>query len=181
MARDETIEWVLEREGGDTFTDLETDAGGPTKFGITQPFLTEVREAAPELELPEHPRDLTPDQAKACYNWLMDRIQYDEMPRAVGTVVFDGAVNHGRGTMVRMLQRRVGTVTDGVVGPITLGAVRVRVDLDPFRERGLAEDLIWARLNLYAVLGRTRRQTGLPNLPGWISRMQLLRQRVIAP
>ena len=39
----------------------------------------------------------------------------------------------------------------------------------------LAEDLLWRRLSLCTMLASTRPRTGLPNLPGWVNRLALLR------
>lgn len=38
--------------------------------------------------------------------------------------VFDAAVNHGLGNASRMLQRAVGVVDDGVIGNMTIAAIK---------------------------------------------------------
>jgi lysozyme family protein len=41
----------------------------------------------------------------------------------VALAVFDGAVNMGAGTSIKILQLCIGVETDGVLGPVTLAAV----------------------------------------------------------
>ena len=70
-------------------------------------------------------RGLTMQRAKDLYRrdyWLPCKC--DVLPPAVALLVFDAAVNQGTGDARRFLQRAVGVTDDGVIGPVTLGAVR---------------------------------------------------------
>lgn len=86
-----------------------------TKYGISAM-------SYPSLDI----ENLTLDQAKEIYkrDWW-DAMKCDEMPEELAFQVFDGAVNSGRGNAVRWLQRAVGVVDDGYMGPVTLGRVRL--------------------------------------------------------
>jgi lysozyme family protein len=175
--KDATIRWIAwDLEGGDRLTDHPTDAGGMTRYGLTAPYLAEL---PADLAVPRDPALLSEADAIRAYGWLWDRLRCEAMPWQVATVVYDGAVQHGRGMMAKMLQGQVGAKPDGAIGPLTLAAVARAAQDHPRGPLGLAEDLIWRRLRTYAVLGQTRRTTGLPNLPGWINRMSLVRSRLI--
>jgi lysozyme family protein len=67
-----------------------------------------------------------------------------ELPAGVDLMVFDFGVNAGPGTSVKMLQRAVGVVDDGSVGPRTLAAVKAAA--------GLIDALVEARLAHYRSL-----------------------------
>ena len=76
-------------------------------------------------------RNLTLEQVKAIYltdYWSKHHI--DSMPEGVRFDVFDGVVNSGPGSLrfgrdgaIRWIQRAIGVVDDGVVGPKTLAAL----------------------------------------------------------
>lgn len=101
---------VLEREG--VLSEDPADDGGLTKFGISS-------RAYPALDI----RALTREQAVAIYRrdfWL--RCGCAELPWRFALAVFDGAVNQGQRTAVKLFQRSIGVRDDGVFGPITLRA-----------------------------------------------------------
>lgn len=119
---DETIEEIIAREGGDVFTDRPEDRGGPTRFGITLPALTDWlgREATVQ-DL----KTLTHRDAHEVYREL-----YIRRPgfgfigsQSLLALIADMAVNHGVSNTVMLLQRAVGVKDDGVFGPITRQAV----------------------------------------------------------
>lgn len=106
------VQIVLDHEG--VLSDDVRDDGGLTKYGISQ-------KAYPNVEI----RALTRDDAIAIYRrdyW--DRCRCGEMPWWAALITFDCAVNQGPGIAVRLLQRTVGAIEDGVIGPRTLDAVR---------------------------------------------------------
>ena len=145
---DQAVEIVLDHEGGEV--NDPNDPGGHTKYGIS-------KRAYPDLDIGE----LTKDDAKRIYKsdyW--DRIRGDEMPSAVDIGVFDMAVNAGNRTAVQLLQRIVGVTDDGVIGPITLEAVR-KHDANWLAVRYAAE-----RISYYAALSQWQRYGR-----GWTSRV----------
>ena len=76
-------------------------------------------------------RNLTLDEAKAIYlSDYWNRHHIDRMPATIRFDVFDGVVNSGPGSKrfnrdgaIRWVQRALGAVDDGVVGPKTLAAM----------------------------------------------------------
>ena len=87
------------------------DAGGETKFGV-------AKNANPDLNI----KTLTWDQAKDVYYrryWLASKC--DKLNGRYAALHFDIAVNHGVTRAAIFLQRALGVVDDGIIGPITLG------------------------------------------------------------
>ena len=117
---DTVIARILRREGG-TFTDLDEDAGGPTRWGVTIPFYT---------DLTGHPKTrtdiqtLTETQAASLYLTFLESSGL----AAIGNVqildaVADFAVLHGVFPAVKALQKAIGVPVDGIVGPLTRHAL----------------------------------------------------------
>lgn len=75
-------------------------------------------------------RNLTLDDAKAIYweDWWL-KIGADVLPTALSYQMWQFAVNAGMGNARRCLQRAAGVVDDGLVGPLTIAAVR-RMDVN---------------------------------------------------
>ncbi len=112
MTFDDAFERVIHSEGG--YVDDSRDPGLETKFGIS-------KRAYPQLDI----KALTLADAKVIYRrdyW--QRCRCDELPEGVAFDMFDAAVNSGPGQAIRWLQRAVGVADDGVLGPLTLAAVR---------------------------------------------------------
>lgn len=109
---DQCFAMLVGHEGG--YVNDPRDPGGETRYGIS-------KRAYPDVDI----RNLSLEQAKAIYKrdyW--GRCRCDELPEGVAFDVFDAAVNSGPGQAIRWLQRAVGAADDGVIGPITLAAVR---------------------------------------------------------
>lgn len=107
---DKAINFVLEQEGG--YTVDPNDPGGETKYGIS-------KKAYPNLDI----KNLTVEQAKAIYKkdfWAACSCDY--LPSGFAISVFDMAVNQGVKTAIMTLQKTVGTVADGIIGPMTIAA-----------------------------------------------------------
>ncbi len=114
---------VLEVREGGKYTDGADDAGGPTRWGITQATL------AADRGRPVSPADvaaLTEDEARSIYRrrYILEpgfgKI-YDDQVRGL---LVDCAILHGPGTAARFLQRAVGVPDDGVIGGVTIAALR---------------------------------------------------------
>jgi lysozyme family protein len=148
MSFEAIIERVLGHEGGYVFD--PRDPGGATKFGIS-------KRAYPFVDI----ENLTRTTAISIYRrdyW--PRIHGDELPISVAFQVMDAAVNHGAGNAVRWLQRAAGVGDDGIVGPLTLAAVR-RMDSRDLVDLFVAERLeFYARLEGFNAFGR-----------GWVRRV----------
>lgn len=109
---DQCFERLIGHEGGYVYD--ARDPGGETKYGIS-------KRAYPQLDI----RNLTLIHAQAIYRrdyW--DKCRCGELPAGVAFDVFDAAVNSGPAQAARWLQAAVGAKADGVIGPVTLAAVR---------------------------------------------------------
>ncbi len=103
--------WILQAEGG--YVNDPIDPGGETKYGIS-------RKVYPTVDI----KNLTLDKAKEIYRrdyWAACRCDY--LPQRVALAVFDGAVNMGAKTSIKILQVCLGVTPDGVIGPVTLSAL----------------------------------------------------------
>jgi lysozyme family protein len=115
MNFDTAFHKLLGHEGG--YVDHPKDPGGATNWGVTERVARATGYAG-------HMRDFPVDLAKAIYRrdyW--DAVKADQLPEAVRYAVFDAAVNSGVRQAVKWLQRAVGAVDDGVIGPKTLELV----------------------------------------------------------
>lgn len=116
----QVIQEILKAEGGYVYK--AEDRGGPTNFGITLATLQEeVGDRA--VVTAETVKNLTVDEAVSIYKakyvspfeWINnDKLFY---------LVVDTAVNNGRGRATLWLQRAVGALEDGIIGPKTQASV----------------------------------------------------------
>lgn len=139
---DSYFERLIGHEGG--YVNNPKDPGGETRFGIS-------KRSYPHLDI----KNLTLAEAKAIYRrdyW--DRMHGDRLPAGLAFDVFDTAVNSGIGQSIRFLQRAVGVADDGVIGPLTLGAVQRR-DAESVQARFNGERLeFMAKLSTWDTFGR---------------------------
>lgn len=160
---------VLRAEGG--YVDHPLDPGGATNMGITRRTLARWRKVAPWWRLPKSAvRTLGRSEAERIYKSLYwDRCAGDRLPAGLDLAVFDFAVNSGPQRAVKTLQKLVGARPDGIIGDLTMSALRKRI-----AEIGIA-GLIDAlcgkrlgflqRLSAFAVFGR-----------GWRARVEEVRR-----
>lgn len=95
------------------YTNDPDDHGGETKFGVAKSANTDLNITTLDWEA-----------AKRVYYkryWLQGDCQ--EMPARLAALHFDGCVNHGVGREAKFLQKAVGAVADGDIGPATLALV----------------------------------------------------------
>lgn len=151
---DKAFDRLIPHEGG--HVNHPTDPGGETKYGIS-------KRSYPHLDIAA----LTLVEARAIYQrdyW--DRAQCDKLPPGVAFDVFDAAVNSGIGQAIRFLQRAVGVADDGVVGPMTLAAVR-RCDAEAVQARFNGERLdFMTRLTAWDTFGKGWARRVAANLKG---------------
>ena len=112
---DKAIGPVLEHEGG--YVNHPSDPGGETNYGI-------CKRNYPNVDI----KHLTRDEAIEIYRADYWRPYMEFMPEMVACKHFDQAVNMGHRQANKLLQRAVGCVDDGVIGPVTLAASKL---LDP--------------------------------------------------
>lgn len=126
-------------EGGYSFD--AADPGGETMFGVTA-RVARAHGYVGDMRL--LPRETAAAIYRARY-W--SDVRADELPDLLRFEVFDAAVNSGVPQAVKWLQRAVGAVDDGVLGPATIAAALGAV---PWRA---AVSLNAERLALMASLG----------------------------
>ena len=153
------LEFVLDHEGG--YVNDSDDPGGETRFGIS-------KRAHPDVDIV----NLTREGAALIY-WeaYWQKARCEDFPAALAIALFDGAVNHGPGSAVLMLQQALGVAADGIVGPVTLAAAQQA------NGRRVINDLLTRRVLLYNDITKANsRQARF--LRGWIRRVLDLHQLV---
>ena len=141
MNFDDAFSRLLEHEGG--YSNHAVDPGGKTMYGITE-AVARAHGYVGDM------RNLSVDFAKKIYkSSYWDTVRADELPDHIRYTTFDAAVNSGPTQSIKWLQQAVGVPADGIIGPVTLKAVRA----------AQAESLRAAMLG--------RRLMFLTNLPGW--------------
>jgi hypothetical protein len=136
------VAFVLQQEGG--FVDNPADPGGATKFGITLKTLEDWRREPLDVEAV---KALTREEAVEIYRTrYWNAMRCGELPRGVDLMVFDCGVNAGPRRSILELQKAVGVAADGIIGPVTLGAVRAA------NPRALVARLSVLRLQFYQTL-----------------------------
>jgi len=94
------------------------DPGGETMFGVTRRVAVQEGYAG---DMHVMPREFAKQVYRRRY-W--DAVKADSLPDAIRFPLFDAAVNSGVSQAVKWLQRAVGVVDDGVLGPMTLQAAQ---------------------------------------------------------
>lgn len=116
MNFDEAFERLISHEGG--YVNHPGDPGGETNWGVT---LGTAREEGYSGAM----KEMTRAQAKEIYRkayW--NRAKSDQYDPAIGFQLFDAAVNHGIGQSIKFLQRAVNVADDGIIGPMSLRAIK---------------------------------------------------------
>lgn len=118
---------VIQSEGGYRLTDIPGDAGGQTYAGI-------ARRPNPHWEgwaLIDRGEPVPNEMVAAFYkSAFWDKVRGDDLPEGIDYLVYDFAVNAGTGQSAKLLQRAVGAVADGAIGPGTLAAVKAHSSVE---------------------------------------------------
>jgi lysozyme family protein len=160
MGFDEAFEVVLGHEGG--FQNHRSDrgnwTGGKVGVGVLKGTKFGVSAAAhPDLDIP----NLTISDVKPLY-----RRDYwgpagcDAVPDPLKKPLFDLAVHSGPGRAARLLQRAVGAVEDGSIGPRTLMAIS-----------NMPVDRVLRRLDAHRLLLMANDPTFIAFGKGWVIRV----------
>ncbi|QFT31822.1 putative Peptidoglycan domain protein [Labrenzia sp. THAF82] len=92
-----------------------------TNYGIAAPTLIANRSGHVEAD---DMKNLTRDEAIRIYKaQYWDTVRGDDLPMGVDYCIYDYSVNSGPGRASKELQRVVGAIADGVIGPATVKAV----------------------------------------------------------
>jgi lysozyme family protein len=110
---------IIKSEGG--YVNDPADRGGETNLGVTIGAWGAYLGRAIQ---PGEMAKLTQETVKPFYRSMYwDKVQGDDLPIGVDYAVFDFAVNAGVGRAAKFLQRAVGALDDGAIGPGTLALV----------------------------------------------------------
>jgi lysozyme family protein len=113
---------ILQYEGG--WADDPQDPGGATMKGVT---LAVYEQFKGRMATKDELLHISDADLQAIYRkGYWDALRCDDLPPGVDLVAFDAAVNSGPKKSAKWLQRAAMVADDGVIGPITLKAVRAR-------------------------------------------------------
>ena len=163
-----SFELMLQSEGG--YSDDQRDSGnhlpdgrqGSTMLGVTQyNWENWIGHEVTQDQM----KKLTPDDVKPFYKKkFWDVCRCDDMPSGIDYLIFDFAVNAGCGGSAKVLQRAVGVVPDGGIGPITLAAVS-KYNADELIEKfSEAKEAFYRSLSNFDVYGK-----------GWLNRVAIVK------
>ena len=149
---------VMEYEGG--YVNHPNDPGGETYKGISRRAhpnwkgwqLIDQKKPVPEQLVQEF-----------YYNNYWVLLKCDEMPYPVGEYLFDFGVNAGISRAVITVQRALNIKADGVLGPVTIGAIQKQ---DPQK---LMYELLKERVGYYTTITMQNSRFQVFFL-GWIRR-----------
>ncbi|MXQ13850.1 glycoside hydrolase family 108 protein [Microvirga makkahensis] len=146
---EEALAFVLRQEGG--FSRHPRDPGGATNHGITLETLSRARGYPVSVG---DIRALTAEEAAAIYRrFYWEAVRAEELPRGLDLALFDLAVNSGPMRAIMLLQKVLGVVADGLIGPVTLEAARRMDAVEAIR--GLTRERLGflSRLAIWPVFG----------------------------
>lgn len=151
---DKAFDRVVGHEGG--FQNDPKDRGNWTSGVIGQGVNKGTKFGISAMSYPnEDIKNLTVQRAKEIYKRdFWDRNNVESFHSSVQYQMFDAAVNHGRGSAARMLQRAVKVADDGAIGNLTLTAYKKMAENDILL-RFLAERLeFMTKLSTFSTYGR---------------------------
>jgi lysozyme family protein len=148
----ETLRW----EGG--FSNHPRDPGGATMKGVTLARYRAFKRDPGATK--EQLRNISDADLLAIYrDGYWRTVAGDDLPSGLDLAMFDFAVNSGPARAVKTLQRIVGVPADGVMGQLTLSAVRKQFTADMIDELTAARLAFVRSLSTFDAFGRgwTRR------------------------
>lgn len=143
---------ILKHEGG--YSNDPRDSGGETNYGITKSTARTYGYKGPMKDIP---MDVVERIYKAMY-W--DAMSCDSFEFAIAFHMFDAAVNHGLLNARKLIQRTVKVKDDGIIGPMSLAAIRKTPQL-LFVNAFMAERIsFYTKIPTFSAFGK-----------GWMNRM----------
>jgi len=158
---DKSLALVLQSEG--LYVNNPKDPGGETMRGVTKAaWSTWLKRTILPGEMAKLTvADITPFY-KALY-W--DKAYCNQLPAGVDYMAFDAAVNMGVGQSIRLLQRSLGCVPDGVIGSNTMTAINNAKPADLVDKFSAQKEMFYRSLASFATFGK-----------GWLSRVAQVKQ-----
>ena len=158
---DRSLKLVLKSEGG--YVNNPKDPGGETMMGVTKAaWSTYLKRPIANGEMAKLTvADITPFY-KALY-W--DKSYCPQLPIGIDYMVFDASVNMGVGQSIRLLQKSLGCVSDGVIGPNTMKLINETNVNDMIDKFSAQKEQFYRSLALFNTFGK-----------GWLSRVAQVKQ-----
>jgi len=152
-----SLKFVLKNEG--LYVWDKRDPGGETMMGVTKAaWSTWLKRHIEDGEMAKLTvADITPFY-KALY-W--DKSYCPQLPTGIDYMVFDASVNMGVGQSIRLLQKSLGCVHDGVIGPNTMKLINTTNVNDMIDKYSAQKEQFYQSLALFSVYGK-----------GWLSRVE---------
>lgn len=163
MSTNKVLDFIIDNFEGTKFVDHPDDRGGPTKFGITKKTLSRARGRAVttnEMHL------LTRDEAKEVYvESYVNPVRGDDLRYGpLRLAAIDYAIHSGPKRAAKAIQEIVGVPLDGIIGPVTWGAIQ------DYKSRSLFVNLMAHRLTfLTRLVSRDHSQVSF--VYGWGKRL----------
>ena len=158
---DRCLKLVLKSEG--LYSNNPKDSGGETMMGVTKAaWSTWLKRPIANGEMAKLTvADITPFY-KALY-W--DKSYCNQLPTGIDYMVFDASVNMGVGQSIRLLQKSLGCVADGVIGPNTMKLINESKVNDMIDKYSAQKEMFYRSLALFNTFGK-----------GWLSRVAQVKQ-----
>lgn len=152
----EALKEVLKHEGG--YVNHPKDPGGMTNLGVTKKVWEEwVGKPVNEAEM----RSLTPEKVSPMYRkkyW--DAVRGDDLPAGLDYLMFDFAVNAGPNRAIKTMQKAIGVVSDGSIGPKTMAALMASNPSELIKKFSDEKEAFYRVLPTFSTFGR-----------GWLRRV----------
>ena len=153
---------VIGHEGG--FQNMYGDRGNWTSGIVGEGLQKGTKFGISAMSYPSFDiENITVDMAKAVYlaDWWLP-LGMNRFQPAMQYQMFDAAINHGRVSATKILQRAVGVKADGVIGPQTLAA-KSSIEKNDLLMLFIAERIeFFTKINTFDAYGK-----------GWMNRMAL--------
>jgi lysozyme family protein len=158
---DHSLKLVLKSEGG--YVNNPKDPGGETMMGVTKKaWSTFCKRPIADGEMAKLTvADITPFY-KALY-W--DKSYCNQLPTGIDYMVFDASVNMGVGQSIRLLQKSLGCVADGVIGPNTMKLINETNVSNMIDKYSAQKEQFYRSLALFNTFGK-----------GWLNRVAEVKQ-----
>jgi lysozyme family protein len=150
------LDLVLKSEGG--YVNHPSDPGGRTNLGVTQATWEEwVGHPVSENDM----KALTVDKVSPMYEMKYWRTSYcEKLPQGLNLLVFSMAVNSGSGRAVKLLQKCLGLVEDGIIGSRTMAKIQECSPIDLVEKYSATRKAFYEGLKLFPIFGS-----------GWVNRV----------
>ena len=124
-----TLAWLFDAERG--LSEHPSDPGGITKYGISLRYLKQIKRDINHDGLINRDDILAltkPITSELYYHGFWKKVKADQLPSPIAIALCDGAVNQGKRSSVKCLQRALNIYVDGLIGPKTIGAAQSTTD-----------------------------------------------------